>query len=83
MTLQDIFEYRLDTDHAGQLIYTGLRPTCGKFERNGSACPLTWISTASAQSARSPGNRYRWRSPRPLETSASDPDGLRGETAEI
>ena len=39
VTLQDIFEYRLDTDHAGQLIYTGLRPTCGKFERNGVRLP--------------------------------------------
>ncbi len=38
VTLQDIFEYRIDKesgDGTGQLVYSGLRPTCGKFERNG------------------------------------------------
>jgi pilus assembly protein CpaF len=42
VTLQDIFEYRIDKesgDGKGQLYYTGLRPTCGKFERNGIALP--------------------------------------------
>lgn len=42
VTLQDIFEYRLDkdgTDGRGQLVYTGLRPTCIKFERNGVPLP--------------------------------------------
>jgi pilus assembly protein CpaF len=42
VTLQDIFEYRLDKesgDGMGQLVYTGLRPTCGKFERNGVPLP--------------------------------------------
>ena len=42
VTLQDIFEYKLDkemNDGKGQLIYTGLRPTCGKFERNGVSLP--------------------------------------------
>jgi pilus assembly protein CpaF len=42
VTLQDIFEYRLDKesgDGSGKLSYTGLRPTCGKFERNGVRLP--------------------------------------------
>ncbi len=42
VTLQDIFEYRFEKDAAeggGRLVYTGLRPTCGKFERNGVALP--------------------------------------------
>ena len=42
VTLQDIFEYRVDKesgDGRGQLAYTGLRPTCGKFERNGVRLP--------------------------------------------
>jgi len=42
VTLQDIFEYRIDkesSDGKGQLVYTGLRPTCGKFERNGVRLP--------------------------------------------
>jgi pilus assembly protein CpaF len=41
VTLQDIFEFRLnkDGDAKGQLVYTGLRPTCGKFERNGVSLP--------------------------------------------
>ncbi len=42
VTLQDIFEYRLDKesgDGRGQLVYSGLRPTCGKFERNGVRLP--------------------------------------------
>lgn len=42
VTLQDIFEYRLDKEGEagkGQLVYTGLRPTCGKFERNGVSLP--------------------------------------------
>ena len=55
VTLQDIFEYKFDKDRAdggGQLVYTGLRPTCDKFERNGvRAARLTWTSTASATSA--------------------------------
>jgi pilus assembly protein CpaF len=42
VTLQDIFEYRIDKESAdlkGQLTYTGLRPTCPKFERNGVPLP--------------------------------------------
>jgi pilus assembly protein CpaF len=42
VTLQDIFEYRIDKESAdgrGQLAYTGLRPTCAKFERNGVQLP--------------------------------------------
>ena len=42
VTLQDIFEYRFDKDAATAgrtLVYTGLRPTCGKFERNGVPLP--------------------------------------------
>ncbi len=42
VTLQDIFEFRVDKEGqhgSGQLVYTGLRPTCGKFERNGVSLP--------------------------------------------
>jgi pilus assembly protein CpaF len=42
VTLQDIFEYRIDKnqlDLGGQLAYTGLRPTCAKFERHGIPLP--------------------------------------------
>ncbi len=42
VTLQDIFEYRIDKesgDGKGQLVYSGLRPTCAKFERNGVRLP--------------------------------------------
>jgi pilus assembly protein CpaF len=42
VTLQDIFEFRIDKetgDGKGQLVYTGLRPTCMKFERNGAPLP--------------------------------------------
>src|SRR5579875_810789 len=42
VTLQDIFEYRIDReshDGSGQLVYTGLRPSCSKFERNGVRLP--------------------------------------------
>jgi pilus assembly protein CpaF len=42
VTLQDIFEYRIDKnqlDVGGQLAYTGLRPTCAKFERHGIPLP--------------------------------------------
>jgi pilus assembly protein CpaF len=42
VTLQEIFEYRFEKDGAeagGRLVYTGLRPTCGKFERNGVPLP--------------------------------------------
>jgi pilus assembly protein CpaF len=42
VTLQDVFEYRIDKDnvnHIGSLVYSGLRPTCGKFERNGVPLP--------------------------------------------
>jgi len=42
VTLQDIFEFKMDKalggDH-GALKYTGLRPTCFKFERHGVALP--------------------------------------------
>jgi pilus assembly protein CpaF len=42
VTLQDIFEYKYDKTHlegGGALQYTGLRPTCHKFERHGVALP--------------------------------------------
>jgi pilus assembly protein CpaF len=42
VTLQDIFEFRIDKnqlDLGGQLAYTGLRPTCAKFERHGIPLP--------------------------------------------
>ncbi len=42
VTLQDIFEFQLDKtsqDGTGRLAYTGLRPTCGKFERHGVPLP--------------------------------------------
>jgi pilus assembly protein CpaF len=42
VTLQDIFEYHVDKTHleaGGSLRYTGLRPTCFKFERHGVALP--------------------------------------------
>jgi pilus assembly protein CpaF len=42
VTLQEIFEYKIDTDHvdrAGTLQYSGLRPQCAKFERNGVSLP--------------------------------------------
>ncbi|MGC9221193.1 MAG: CpaF family protein [Solirubrobacteraceae bacterium] len=43
VTLQDIFEYQIDSEHVerqGVLAYSGLRPTCKKFERNGVGLPL-------------------------------------------
>jgi len=42
VTLQDIFEYKIDKLHieaGGALTYTGLRPTSTKFERHGLALP--------------------------------------------
>ncbi len=42
VTLQDIFEYKIDresNDGKGQLVYSGLRPTCHKFERNSVPLP--------------------------------------------
>jgi pilus assembly protein CpaF len=42
ITLQDVFEYKIDkthTDGGGSLRYSGLRPTCFKFERHGIALP--------------------------------------------
>jgi pilus assembly protein CpaF len=42
VTLQDIFEFRMDRESAngtGELVYSGLRPSCGKFERNGVPLP--------------------------------------------
>jgi pilus assembly protein CpaF len=42
VTLQDIFEYKIDresSDGKGTLVYSGLRPTCIKFERNGVPLP--------------------------------------------
>ena len=43
VTLQDIFEFQIDKtaqDGTGQLVYSGLRPTCGKFERHGVPLPV-------------------------------------------
>ena len=77
VTLQDVF--RVPLGHRPRWsahLYRAAADLRQVRTQRGPACPLTWISTASAQSARSPGNRYRWRSPRPLEASASDPDGL-------
>jgi len=45
VTLQDIFEYKIDKHHAenaGMLGYTGLRPTCSKFLHNGVSLP-SWM----------------------------------------
>jgi pilus assembly protein CpaF len=42
VTLQDIFEYKIDKTHleaGGALVYSGLRPTSSKFERHGVALP--------------------------------------------
>src|ERR1700752_4827138 len=43
VTLQDIFEYRMAKEagdgKSGQLVYTGLPPTCGKYGRNGTTLP--------------------------------------------
>ncbi len=41
VTLQDIFEYKFDRthEHGGSLAYTGLRPSCNKFERRGLTLP--------------------------------------------
>jgi pilus assembly protein CpaF len=42
VTLQDIFEYKYDKTHSeggGSMSYTGLRPTCHKFERHGVPLP--------------------------------------------
>jgi pilus assembly protein CpaF len=42
VTLQDIFEFRMDKESGagkGELVYSGLRPSCGKFERNGIPLP--------------------------------------------
>jgi pilus assembly protein CpaF len=42
VTTQEIFEYKVDKTHleaGGSLSYTGLRPTCNKFERHGVALP--------------------------------------------
>jgi hypothetical protein len=49
VTLQDIFEYRFEKDAGdggGRLVYTGLRPTCGKFERNAVPLPA-WMDQHS------------------------------------
>jgi pilus assembly protein CpaF len=45
VTLQDIFEYRIDKSHievGGTLAYSGLRPTSNKFERHGVRLP-SWM----------------------------------------
>ncbi|MGH2842478.1 MAG: CpaF family protein [Solirubrobacteraceae bacterium] len=49
VTLQDIFEYRIDSESkalSGQLVYTGLRPTCDKFEKTGARLPA-WMDAHS------------------------------------
>ncbi len=49
VTLQDIFEYRMDKAHpelGGTLVYSGLRPVSGKFERNGVPLP-SWMDDHS------------------------------------
>ena len=46
VTLQDVFEYQTDRTHAegaGELRYTGLRPTNPKFEYHGVGLP-SWMS---------------------------------------
>ena len=42
VTLQDIFEYQVDSTHtggAGHLRYTGLRPAVAKFDLHGISLP--------------------------------------------
>jgi pilus assembly protein CpaF len=42
VTTQEIFEYKIDKTHleaGGSLRYTGLRPTCHKFDRHGVVLP--------------------------------------------
>ena len=49
VTLQDIFEYRIDKSHlevGGTLAYTGLRPVSNKFERAAVALP-SWMDQHS------------------------------------
>jgi pilus assembly protein CpaF len=49
VTLQDIFEYRIDRNHieaGGALAYTGLRPVTNKFERHGVVLP-SWMDQHS------------------------------------
>jgi pilus assembly protein CpaF len=49
VTLQDIFEYRIDKTHievGGALAYTGLRPVTNKFERHGVVLP-SWMDQHS------------------------------------
>jgi pilus assembly protein CpaF len=49
VTLQDIFEYRIDKNHVeagGTLAYTGLRPVSNKFERHGVTLP-SWMDQHS------------------------------------
>ncbi|MGH2844286.1 MAG: hypothetical protein ACRDKL_12000, partial [Solirubrobacteraceae bacterium] len=49
VTLQDVFEYHYGKgpgDGGGELTYSGLRPTCPKFERNGVSLP-SWMDQHS------------------------------------
>jgi pilus assembly protein CpaF len=76
VTLQEIFEYKIDRTHletGGSLVYTGLRPTCDKFEKHGVALPRfmdghsfgvggerpagTLADRVAGQGARPPGTR--------------------------
>jgi pilus assembly protein CpaF len=60
VTLQDIFEYKMDKTHleaGGELRYTGLRPSCFKFERHGVALPRYMDAHNFASSAASVGPR--------------------------
>jgi len=61
VTLQDIFEFRTDPslgDSGGALTYTGLRPTCGKFERHGVPLP-SYMEQHQFGSADRPGAAER------------------------
>jgi pilus assembly protein CpaF len=72
VTLQDIFEYRLDKDSPdgkGQLVYTGLRPACNKFERNGVSLPA-YMDAHSFGAAAGTG-------PQPVVTAAPGSFGIR------
>ena len=60
VTLQDIFEYRIDpgrSEIGGALVYTGLRPVCNKFERNAVLLPAWMDQHSFADDRPAPGAR--------------------------
>ena len=79
VTLQDIFEYRLDTDHVGQArLHTGAcgRPLPSKFERNGVRLPA--YSGSAQLRRRAPGRRATGTAGR-----KGDPGRLRHPTGRV